>query len=173
MTAQFLGQWVVNLPSIRAAISWGGWHKENPSNFHIKKKHGSSTNGFLEGYGEDIAKDFMEGKQKTIMTGWWFCFNPSEKYVQVKLGSSSPNRGENKNYLSCHHLDDGWRVILASSSFQVVFPHKHHSKQQNVLLPLLQLGLNPPNHLEDDWFRCGWVRACRPLFFLSSVWCSP
>ena len=30
---------------------------------------------------------------------------PSEQYAQVKLGSSSPNRGENKRYLSCHHLD--------------------------------------------------------------------
>ena len=30
-------------------------------------------------------------------------FNPSEKYESN--GKSSPNRGENKKCLSCHHLD--------------------------------------------------------------------
>ena len=31
-------------------------------------------------------------------TGWWFFPNPFEKYAIVKLGSSSPNRDENKTY---------------------------------------------------------------------------
>ena len=33
-------------------------------------------------------------------------FNLFEKYYVVKMGSSSPSRGESKKYLSCHHLDD-------------------------------------------------------------------
>ena len=36
-----------------------------------------------------------EYEQNKRPTGWWFFTNPSEKYAKVKLGSSSPNRGEN------------------------------------------------------------------------------
>ena len=36
--------------------------------------------------------------------GWWFFTNPSEKYAQVKLEIFPKVRGENKKYLSCHHL---------------------------------------------------------------------
>ena len=34
------------------------------------------------------------------VTSWWF--QPGWK-ILVKIGSSSPNLGENKKYLSCHH----------------------------------------------------------------------
>ena len=32
-------------------------------------------------------------------------FKPFEKYDIVKMGSSSPNKGENKKYLHCQNLD--------------------------------------------------------------------
>ena len=36
-----------------------------------------------------------------LVGGWT---NPSEKYAQVKLDQFPRDRGENKKYLSCHHL---------------------------------------------------------------------
>ena len=36
---------------------------------------------------------------------YWLVVEPTHlKNMLVKMGSSSPNRGENKKYLSCHHL---------------------------------------------------------------------
>ena len=36
---------------------------------------------------------------------WWLVVEPTHlKNMLVKLGSSSPGRGEHKKYLSCHHL---------------------------------------------------------------------
>ena len=37
-------------------------------------------------------------------TSWWLFAHPSEKYAQVKLDHFPKVRGENKKYLSCHHL---------------------------------------------------------------------
>ena len=40
----------------------------------------------------------------TMLSGWWFFTNPFEKYAR-QIGSWNPKvRGENKKYLSCHHL---------------------------------------------------------------------
>ena len=46
-------------------------------------------------------------KQQSIWTSWWFWTNPFEKYAQVKLDhfpSFPPGKGNNKKYVSCHHL---------------------------------------------------------------------
>ena len=41
---------------------------------------------------------FLIKPSEDLATGWWFFTNPFEKYAQVKLGSSSPIRGENNKY---------------------------------------------------------------------------
>ena len=55
--------------------------------------------------------------RKPYITGWWF--QPIWK-ILVKMGSSSPGRGENKTCLSCHHLDNQFISETENSSF--VFP---------------------------------------------------
>ena len=40
------------------------------------------------------------------MAGWWLFPNPFEKYDILKLDHFPNDRGENKKYLSCHHLDE-------------------------------------------------------------------
>ena len=43
-----------------------------------------------------VSASYVKQTPKETVSGWWFFTNPSEKYTQVKMGSSSPNRGENK-----------------------------------------------------------------------------
>ena len=44
----------------------------------------------------------FSGANLLLLVGGWT--NPSEKYAQVKLEIFPKVRGENKKYLSCHHL---------------------------------------------------------------------
>ena len=53
----------------------------------------------------------LVGTIQVAVTRW---FQPNWK-IWVKMGSSSPNRGENQKYLSCHHLGEMWHVFFQMS----------------------------------------------------------
>ena len=77
----------------------------------------------------------------TLVGGWT---NPIRKNMLVKLGSSYPNRCDNKKYLSCHQLGDNWGEITPISI--LITPGKpiYFRPFIGATQPQLQLSRGPP-----------------------------
>ena len=83
--------------------------------------------------------------------------NPFQKYAQVKLDHFCRDRGENKTYLSCHHLVEGWHGWI--------FPAKWKKYFTNLDFP--GFPRNPQLHLSQQkrmHKNSPWKRAVTPLF---------
>ena len=80
-------------------------------------------------------------------------FNLFEKYYIVKMGSSSPSRGESKKYLSCHHLDD-----LCTRCFRKLRCLNLHGAFGFAALLLSKPWPNIKHHISDSSYSSWWFQ---------------
>ena len=97
-----------HVPHIISDPNWSAssrWHnlmgeKSPMATFEIHKKWKGPNWNLPESSREDLQGTHM---QSQTTSSWWLN-QPNWKKMLVKLGIFSPNRGENKKYLSCHQL---------------------------------------------------------------------
>ena len=77
------------------------WAKSLPWQLLKYTKNGKAQIGIFLNLLVKICKVHICSHKQHLVGGWT---NPIEKKMLVKLGIFSPNRGENKKYLSCHQL---------------------------------------------------------------------